>query len=642
MSYDDDEAYDADKDWRLASEFKRRQETDKDYKPIGLHIPFIISRESPEERFCAVSIRFYRAMKIAVKIKDDNLTDRFWIVDLLSVLSNLYVGKDQGIGISSADSQKMAKTFAMVIPVLKRWANGRPRYADKVDFQTGNKPTTFAGDIERLFVWLYDRLLAKGHDSAAAVHPILFMPLKKEDNGETTYSLMSGKFLKLLSHCKVYRERHREPTEIDKLFEAEMKKPEGERFFNLDDDEDDSIFDDGTDTGATERSRLKAYLHYRQEAYRLHMTMAGERGSGFAYVLKDLSEKLANAENAFLHKCPEPLPDVSPLLQPVLRNARIAELHLRYDLLYDLLKMKSWISYRDYCVDRFEEEYKTSDYGYHDGDGRPYFDVNENIPEHDICIEVHKNFKLYLSTLTALAFCIRSTVYPRFARALEMYESVDGVISMLFRDGDDLKKIIDTIKNNIGRLEMEMRLYKRGKEVLPPFDRGHKALEERIETSEQKMQTKLDVVHNDSIKILANQEKAYTLQEATNENAMMAAREAKSRAASHMVSLAFSHAIQRKCFVFWVEDRVDPTIADGHKPFRIDSFERRKRKLAEHGISDPQTYSVLIDRYMKRTGAKIPNTKRKLEKKRKAEERNEKRKTASKKRESAPGKRNKK
>ena len=127
-----------------------------------------------------------------------------------------------------------------------------------------------------------------------------------------------------------------------------------------------------------------------------------------------------------------------------------------------------------------------------------------------------------------------------------------------------------------------------------------------------------------------------------NENTLMALRAARSRAAHHKVGLDFSIAVQAKCYRFWVEDRVDPTIADGHKPFRIDSFERRKRKLAEHEITDPQTYSVLIDRYMKRTGAKIPNTKRKLEKKRKAEERNRKRKTASKKRKSTPGKRNKK
>ena len=642
MNYDDeDEEYDRHRDWKLMAEIKHRSEVDKDYKSVTVHSPFYIYRNSPVELFSIVCGKLVDGMKIAVKIKDANLTERYWIVDVLYALTSLYVGKDQSNGVSAADSQKMAKEFVPVFSLFKQWATGRPTQEDRVDFQTGYKPLSFAGELHQSFVWLYDQLLAKGHNPAEAAHPILFMPLKREDNGETTYSLMSGKFLKLLSHCKIYRERHREQTEIDKLFETEMKKPVEERFFNLDDDEDDSIFDDGTDTGATERSRLKAYLHYRQEAYRLHTTKAGGCRSGFAYVLKELSEHLADAEKAVLHKYHEPLPVALPLLHSLLGG--VAENHSWYDLLYDLLKMRSWISYRDYCVDGYEEEDKTSDAGYHDdGDGWPYFDVDENIPEHDICIEVRKKFKLYLSTLTALAFCIRSTVYPRFARAFELYESANGLMSRLFKKGDNLQMIIDTIKNNINRLEMEVELYKNGKSILAPHEKRIEELAARFDVHEKSTKTGFDAAHKDYEELCAKQEESLAMEGTINENTLMALRAARSRAAHHKVGLVFSIAVQAKCYRFWVEDRVDPTIADGHKPFRIDSFERRKRKLAEHEITDPQTYSVLIDRYMKRTGAKIPNTKRKLEKKRKAEERNRKRKTASKKRKSTPGRRNKK
>lgn len=618
----------------------RRRLDPEDYASLPDHPSFSTYRHSPVELFTLACQDLVAGMKIAVRKKDDYLTERSWISYALESLANLYSNKGQTPLVSSDDSLKMARAFAPIMPLFIKWGTGRKYYTDDVDFQTGLKIRTFAGELDHQFVRLYNLLLKKGHNKVTAVHPLLFMPTSKEADGATSYSFLSGKFQALVSHCEIYKESHTITTEIDKTFEVEMKKPVEERFFNLDDDEDDSIFDDGTDTAATERSRLKAYLHYRQEAYRLHTTKAGGCRGGFAYVRKELSEHLADAEKAVIHKYHEPLPVALPLLHSLLGG--VAENHSWYDLLYDLLKMKSWISYRDYCVDEYEEEDKTSDAGYHDDNGWPYFDVDENIPEHDICIEVRKNFKQYLSTLTALAFCIRSTVYPMFARAFELYELANGLMSGLFNKGDDLQKIIDTIKNNINRLEMEVGLYKNGKAILAPHEKMIEELADRFDVHEKSTKTGFDAAHKDYEELCAKQEESLAMEGTINENTLMAIRAAEGRTAQHKVGLHFSMAVQEKCYGFWIEDRVDPTIVDGHKPFRIDSFERRKRKLAEHGIKDPETYSVLIDRYMKRTGKTIPNTKRKLEKKRKAEERNGKRKTTSKKRKSTPGKRNKK
>ena len=615
---------------------KEKFKVDKDYLSVTRHPHFFSYRLPPVELFSVVCNNLVAGMKIAVKVKDDDLSSRFWIVDVFSALANLFAWNGPCNGVSSADSQKMAKDFAPVIPLFKRWENGHAKYEEKTDFQTGRKPLSFAGELHKLFVWLYDHLMAEGYDPVAAAHPILFMPLKKENNGETTYSFMSSKFHRLLLHCKVYRRRHPEPTEIDKLFQEEMKKPANERFFNLDDDEDEHIFDSGDEKGATERSRLKAYLHYRQLAYRLHTKRINGHQDGFIYVRDELSNQLQDAKKAILHKYHEPLSSSLPFVDSILGSA-IGQ-HSWFDLLYDLLNIPWLISYRDYCVEGYDEEAKACD-DYHDDDGWPYFDRSENIPEHDICIEVRKKFAAYLETLAALAFCVQSSVYAKLSNALEQYEECDGVLA-IFRKGDTLKKIIETIKETINRLEMEIRLYKSGRAILVQFDNIVEEVTKRIDKHDKNSSARFDLAQQSAEKLCAKQDESLTLAGTINENTLMAVREARNRSASHKVSLAFSRRVQQKCFNFWIEDRADPTLVNGHKLFRLDSFERRKLTLAKMGINDVATYSTLIDRYMKRTQTKIPNTKRKMAKKRKADKRNGKRKTASKKRKRTPSKRN--
>lgn len=638
MSYDDDEAYDANEDWRIAAAVNRRLAVDKDYLTVTRHNPFYIFKNSPVELFSVVCKNLVAGMKIAVKIKDDNLTTRFWIVDALEALANLYVGKGQTITVSPADSQKMAEAFKPAIPLFKEWISGRPKLEDKVDFQTGYKPRSFAGELDHHFVWLYDRLREKGHNMVSAVHPILFMPASMEEGGENAYSFMSGKFQTLLTHCAIYRERHTITTEIDKMFAAEMKKPAEERFFNLDDEYDDGLYEDGSDTAATERSRLKAYLHYRQEAYNLHTTRIGGLRNGFEYVRDDLAKRLKDAKNA------APRATYGAKYSDFLELARLGKgekLHTWFDLLYDVLRMRTWISYRDFCVDSFEDTEKTLEAGYHDDDGWPYFDVDENIPEHDICIEVRRTFAEYLETLTALSFCVQSTVYPRLAGALELYES-HGSVFLAFDKKGHLKAVLDTIKDTASRLSMEVRLYKSGKAILAPFDKAAEELKARLADHDKKTDSVFDAAQRDSAEILAQERENQELLNSTADKVNLGLTMIGKLKRHGDPGEPFSFEDQKKCFEFWIVDRKNPMLVDGHKVLKIDSFKNRERELERIRVKDVDTYIRLIECYRKRTGATIPNTKRKLEKKRKAEERNRKRKTASKKRKSTPGKRNKK
>ena len=625
MSYDDDEAYDANEDWRIAAAIKRRLAVDKDYLTVTRHDPFYIFKNSPVELFSVVCKSLVAGMRIAAKIKDNNLTSRFWIVDTLEALANLYVGKGQTTTVSAADSQKMAEAFKPTISLFKEWISGRPKLEDKVDFQTGYKPRSFAGELDHLFVWLYDRLREKGHDMVSAVHPILFMPASKEEGGETSYSFLSGKFQKLLTHCAIYRERHTITTEIDKMFAAEMKKPADERFFNVDDEYDDELYEGGSDTAATERSRLKAYLQYRQEAYDLHTTRIGGLKNGFEYVRDHLAKRLQDVKTA------APRAAYTPKYAGFLELSRLGpgeKLPTWFDLLYDVIRMKSWISYRDFCVDSYVDAEKTLEAGYHDDEGWPYFDVDENIPEHDICVEVRRTFAEYLESLTALAFCVQSTVYSKLANALELYELHSGVFISLGRE-DHLKTILDTIRDTASRLAMEVRLYKSGKTILSPFDKAAEELKAQLAVHDKKMDSGFDAAQRDSAEILAQERENQELLNGTTDKIDRGLTMIGKFKRHGAPGEPFSFNDQKKCFEFWRVDRKDPTLADGHKVLKVDSFEKRKRELERILVKDVKTYIRLIECYRKRTGKTI------LKKKRK----NGKRKNASKKRKSTPEKR---
>mgnify|MGYP004642550387 CR=1 FL=1 len=616
MNYDDDEAYEADRDRRVSAAIARKLETDKDYKPIIAHEPYFFLKHTPVDLFMAVCKHFVAGLKIAAKNNDAELHRRYWIVDDLEAFAGLYANKDRPALVSAADSQKMAKAFAPAVALLAKWAEGKPRYSDTVDFQTGYKTRTLAGELDYQFLWLYSRLRDKGHDPVAAVHPILFMPTRKADDGSSEYTFLSGKFQTLLYCCTIYKERHPASSEIDKLFEVEMKKPREERFFNLDDDEDDSIFSEGTDTGATERSRLKAYLQYRQAAYRLHTTKAGGCKSGFVYVRDELTKYLTDTKRAVLHKHYESANN-DPLVSSVLG---IRARDSWFDLLYDVLSIRWWISYRDYCVDSYEEAEKTYDNGYHDDSGWPYFDRDENIPEYDICLEVRRSFEAYLETLAALAFCIQSSVRDKLASTYDTYESHHGSFSV-FEKRDRLRETIDALKETINTLELELRLYKNGRAILGPLDNMVDELAKRIDRHDKNASERFDLAQQEAEQLRSKQEESLALQEATNENVKMARTEINSKAKSHDVSLGFSFAIQETCFRFWMEDRKDPMLANGHKTFRSDSFAKRKRELIKFGISDDKAYSTLINRYIKRTGKKIVRKKRKRKAERKTENR---------------------
>lgn len=635
MSYDDDQAYDAERDRKLDTTFHRRLVVDKDYMAVTRHDPFYIFKKSPVELFSVVCKNLVAGMRIAVKIKDNDLPSRFWIVDVLESVANLYVGNTQNTVVSAADSRRMAEAFKPVLPLFKKWAEGRPKYADKMDFQTGSRPRLFAGELDNLFIWLYDRLREKGHDMVAAVHPILFMPASKEYGDEISYTFLSGKFQTLLSHCAIYRERHTIPTEIDKMFEAEMRKPADERFFNIDDDADESMYENGDVDEATNRSRLKAYMQYREQAYRLHTTPRGACNGGFAYVRDELSRYLQDAKNTVLHVYLTPMKELNILYE--LMGRRPVSEESWYDLLYDLLKMKPFISYRDFNTDGYSEEDKTSDAGYHDDDGWPYFEVVQNIPEHDICREVHRDFEEYLETLTALAFCVQSTVYPKLVSALEDYKSRHNLSFVISRKDDYYKNIIDIMKDTINRLELEVRLYKKGKIMLAPFDKAAEDLKECLVDHDKKMDSGFDAAQRDSAEILAQERESQELAQATNDNTLTLKRMLRTQSKHGRVSIEFSKSDQKKCYDLWVTDRVDPLLANGHKPYRKDSFEKHKRMLAAIGITDADIYSTLIIRYMKREKITIPNTKRKLAANRKPEEKAEKRKNAPKKRKNTPG-----
>ena len=81
MSYDDDQAYDAERDRKLDTTFHRRLVVDKDYMAVTRHDPFYIFKKSPVELFSVVCKNLVAGMRIAVKIKDNDLPSRFWIVD---------------------------------------------------------------------------------------------------------------------------------------------------------------------------------------------------------------------------------------------------------------------------------------------------------------------------------------------------------------------------------------------------------------------------------------------------------------------------------------------------------------------------------------------------------------------------------
>ncbi len=617
MNYDDDdEAYEADRDKRLYEAIARKLETDKDYKQIIAHESYSFLRHTPVQLFMAVCKHFVAGMKIAAKNNDAELYRRYWIVDDLEAFAGLYANKDRTALVSAAESQKMAQAFAPAVTLLAKWAEGKPRYSDAVNFQTGFKSRTLAGELDYQFLWLYSRLLDKGHDPVAAVHPILFMPTRKADDGSSEYTFLSGKFQTLLYCCTIYKERHPASSEIDKLFEEEMKKPSEERFFNLDDDEDEQMFEDGSDTAATERSRLKAYLQYRQAAYRLHTTKAGGCRSGFVYVRDELTKYLTDAKKAVLHKHYEST-NKDPLVSSVLG---IRARDSWFDLLYDVLSIRWWISYRDYCVDSYEEYEKTFEDGYHEDGGWSYFDRDENIPEYDICLEVRRSFEAYLETLAALAFCIQSSVRDKLISTYDTYESHHGAFCV-FEKRDQLGEIIDTLKKTINTLELELRLYKNGRAILGPLDNMVDELAKRIDKHDKNASERFDCAQQEAEQLRSKQEESFALQEVTNENVKMARTEINSKARGHDVSLGFSFEIQKKCFDFWMEDRKDPMLVNGHKTFRIDSFEKRKRELAQIGIADVRAYSTLINRYIKRTGKKIVKKKRKRKVERKTENR---------------------
>lgn len=638
MSYDDDAAYDEARDYQVMTEFRLREMVDKDYAKADLICRRINYSLPVADRFISLCNDLIAGMKIAVKIKDGDLQKRFWISDVLEGLVG--VGATHGgcaiVPFSIEESQRMAAAFAPAIPLLNEWAAGREKYECGMDFETGMRPRTLAGEIEHTFLWMYNRLISQGHTSANAAHPIIFIPVRGEDGTPKRYVFRTGQFQALLGHCKFFKERHPATSKIDRQFREEMKKPFEERFFNVEDDYDDA-FENITDTDEmTARSRLKAYMQYRQQTLPLHDCKFGEH-NGFDYVRDFLKKRLEVLQKG----------SIVDLRATALLYERK---HDWCDLLSIVLKAKHWITYHDYSVDNYSESDKTEDHGYGENYLGPYFEVDENIPEHDLCVEVVNRTRDYIELLAAFAAYLHSSTYAQLAEAYGIFEKKHGwFMDMGYPthkyDDRDLKKVISAIRDTQKQLAIDVRLFKIGRSIFTQFDPGASTVVSAILNNSiphtQKVESVLDAVHQKAEEIREQQNEALDVAKATNERVQTGVAMIRSLKKYNTVGKPFGFGDQKLCFGFWVHDRVSPTLVHGRKVFYVDSFEAHKERLAQNGVTDVGIYRKLIEDYIKRTGKKIPNTKRKLAAA-KSESGNGKRKNARGKRKSTPGKRKRK
>lgn len=628
MSYDDDAAYDEARDWQVMTEYRRRELTDKDYPKLVEAARQHRWSDDPLTLFLMAVKDLVSGFKIAVKIKDAELHKRFWLSEALDTIVNYVKFPQVGpmCAISLADSYKMAKAVEPLVRLMREWAEGLEKYEEKVNFETGQREMTLAGEIDHRFLWIYTSLVAQKHSPVDAAHALLFLYAMQGDPSRG-YVFRVNRFQALLRKCAVYAEKHRVPSETETLFWEEMKKPYEERFFNVDDDEDEELYSSGDVHDATSRSRLKAYLFYRQQAVELHKPLVSSSKDAITCVRDEMSALLEDAKKAELKG---------------FDNRTIRQCNGRgwHKLLLDALMLHRSITYRDFDVDRYDPEDLVDDPDYHKDEGWPYLDVSETIPESDACAEITRDFLEYFYTLTSLSVAIHSATSSDFLKAFSKTWYRSGFLCYTSEE-KDVKATIDTISRNIKQLRLELELYKNGQTLLFNVGQVLKTVSEHSGA----LGAKLDDVHKAADAIIATQNEEMGLSRATNERVLTSNKMLRSLKKYNTVGKTFGFGDQELCFNFWVHDRVSPTLVHGRKVFYVDSFNAHKERLAKNGVTDIGTYRKLIEDYRKRTGSKIPNTKRKVEAAKseigngKRKPQAGKRKTARGKRKSTPGKR---
>lgn len=632
----DDEWENSDEEARKAMlNHRHRLEVDIRYVPMTLGVTRHKFIKTPDEKFEAICRDLVAGLKIAVKEKDDDLAKRYWIADLLEELAGFGIPspKEPATHFSIEESMKMAATFAPAIPLMNTWAAGREKYEKEIDFQTNRRPRTFAGEIDYDFLWAYNRLISDGHTPGTAAHPTIFAGVMAADGKTQEYVFRADRFRSLLWLCDVYRQSHTLRTDIDVLFETEMKKPEEERFFYLDDDEDEGFDSIETIEGCTERSRLKAYFRYRMQTLDLHQIVHGGR-NGFDSVREGLEKRLDELRKGNL--TPPPRMDWAQAKMPDW-----------YSLLVNVMETQHWISYHEYGIDESEVDPDDSKYG-EDNIGR-YYEQSDYIPEYELCQDVRRLFKEYLELCAALAYYVRSSTYAALAEALEIHDKHQGwfvrIVDYHFgKDmyGKQLRKMVSLVQENLRQLSTDVRMFKLGRTLFANLDTRLKAVKEAVEqrTGELKSElgSKLESAQKVAEEVREQQNEALDVAKATNERVQTGVAMIRSLKKYNTVGKSFSFADQKLCFDFWVHDRVSPTLVHGRKVFYVDSFNAHKDLLAKNGVTDVGIFRKLIEDYIKRTGKKIPNTKRKLAAA-KSESGNGKRKAQAGKRKTARGKR---
>lgn len=605
-----------------------REEVDHEYLEISRRTEIHVRIDSPVERFVSMCKDLIAGFEIAIKIKDDELTHRYWISDLLerfTWIGSIYSCKD--MAFSEADSQKMAAAFAPIIPLMNKWAEGRPIRSDAIDFETGTHPYTFAGRIN-CFLWLYNSLVSKGHSPVSAIHPVLFVEKRREREG-VSYSFRRQQFQELAALCEQYRKHHAIRTENDELFAKEMRKPPEERFFNIPDDEDEVMYEDGDGDSATQKSRLKAYFRYRVQiaGLREHRFKAG---SGFDEVKTELARRIDALERGVMLGASE----------MELRNASPNW----YELLDQILRIRPWISYRDFNTDAYDEADKNSDAGYHSGDGWDYFEVDEDIPECEICRDIDRKLRRYVELLAGVSYFVRSNFHPKLAAVLQRLENGSGFTDWGYFEYDErpLKDLISALKKAQDQLGFEVRMFRVGAAAFgQPEGVTEKQMAAAFDKHTTVMKTELDRAHVDADKSQQMLETLIAQGADTGAVVLSQQKMMKSFVKRGIPGKVFGFAEQKTCYELWEHNRSNPMIVAGHKIYRADVFEHFKDRLEKIGVTHVKEFEILIDRYIKRTGTKVlGNRKRKTESgngKRKT--RAGKRKTARGKRKSTPGKR---
>lgn len=598
MSWDDDEAYNREQDYQLTAKMHRKLKVDAWYQGLTNATLLTHHKLNAVDRFVAVCKDLVTGFRIAHKRNDAELNRRFWIVELLEMLIGI---GSKGTRVSKDESWRMAKAFVPVVKAMAEWAIGRPMYEKTIDFQKGVYPKTLAAEIHANFVLKYEWLASEVNDVATCVHPVLFIPIKQENGVTTEYLCRTDGFLKLLQCCEIYQERNKR-TEIDELFSTEMKKPFDERFFNVDDDEDEAYADLDSTYECAMRSRLKAYLRYRQEAEVLHRVFDVGTRNGFVFIESDLRKMVLSAREGKVETI-----KAKYGLMNIVNGTPQKQDYSWFDLLEMVVKMRPWIFYNDY--DYSEEPDETVEWE-ECSVGR-YVEVNESIPERDLCFSVQSLLIEYLRLIASMSCYIGSSTYANLSAAVLEYERTQGwLYTPVITDGKIVKPkgwpfIVSQLKDSQARLAFDLKMFKAGRDLLIPISEQEARIKSLFPVGAQPI-NKLESVHRLSESMSVKIDQMLEQSEATNARVQTTANMVRNFAKNGEPGKMFGIAEQKICYGYWLEDRKDPMLAlDGHKPGRVDSFNKRKDSLAKIGVMTAAIYSTLIERYRKRTGEKI-------------------------------------